>query len=451
MAWRGRGRVTPLEARPLERRARRADAGAGAARHDDRDRRGLSRARHDRSRRGAPAELRADARRRRRHAPGDPAAHVGGGRVGGGRDRQAAAEERRVVLRRLCTGGRRRSHPPAPGFRLRQWCSSAWVCSPSRRIRRRPSARGRSGGFSARTGITRRRGQLAVDVPGLVRPRIRGQRPLRPSGAHLVRGSTTRRCSILPNCTPSCSRSCRPRPSRSPRRSSASDRTRSSRRGTDRPEGPTACTTGWRGRCSTSRPTQVTITRYQSLDPIGHYFLRYAMPSGFGDVTGRRAADARFGARESLRVRLTRRSGAPSPRSAAMICCSSCPVTAWSRSASAKRILERIAGDPEISGTHEGAPDGFLMAYGASVANSQVARGAHRSSTSSRLCSIFSACRLGVTWTGTRAPTFFNRHLPRSARSHSSLPTIGEPGDLSQQLESNLTELGSWGVRELAS
>jgi hypothetical protein len=33
-----------------------------------------------------------------------------------------------------------------------------------------------------------------------------------------------------------------------------------------------------------------------------------------------------------------------------------------------KRLVERVIGDPEISGTHEAAPDGFLMAYGASVA-----------------------------------------------------------------------------------
>ena len=32
-----------------------------------------------------------------------------------------------------------------------------------------------------------------------------------------------------------------------------------------------------------------------------------------------------------------------------------------------KRLIERVIGDPEISGTHEAAPDGFLLAYGASV------------------------------------------------------------------------------------
>jgi hypothetical protein len=33
-----------------------------------------------------------------------------------------------------------------------------------------------------------------------------------------------------------------------------------------------------------------------------------------------------------------------------------------------KRLLERLVGNAEISGTHERAPDGFLMAYGEDVA-----------------------------------------------------------------------------------
>src|SRR5262249_20755315 len=33
------------------------------------------------------------------------------------------------------------------------------------------------------------------------------------------------------------------------------------------------------------RPAQVTSIRYQGLDPIGHYYLRFAVPSEFGDVT----------------------------------------------------------------------------------------------------------------------------------------------------------------------
>jgi hypothetical protein len=34
----------------------------------------------------------------------------------------------------------------------------------------------------------------------------------------------------------------------------------------------------------------------------------------------------------------------------------------------AKRLVERAIGDPDLNGTHDAAPDGFLMAYGGSVA-----------------------------------------------------------------------------------
>jgi predicted AlkP superfamily phosphohydrolase/phosphomutase len=37
-----------------------------------------------------------------------------------------------------------------------------------------------------------------------------------------------------------------------------------------------------------------------------------------------------------------------------------------------KRMLEVTIGDSNLSGTHEGAPDGFLMAYGASVVRARL-------------------------------------------------------------------------------
>jgi hypothetical protein len=41
-----------------------------------------------------------------------------------------------------------------------------------------------------------------------------------------------------------------------------------------------------------------------------------------------------------------------------------------------KRLLERLIGDPRFTGTHERAPDGFLLAYGSPVAPARQARGA---------------------------------------------------------------------------
>ena len=40
-----------------------------------------------------------------------------------------------------------------------------------------------------------------------------------------------------------------------------------------------------------------------------------------------------------------------------------------------KRLLERTIGNPNISGTHERAPDGFLLAYGTSVKPGRYSRG----------------------------------------------------------------------------
>ena len=40
-----------------------------------------------------------------------------------------------------------------------------------------------------------------------------------------------------------------------------------------------------------------------------------------------------------------------------------------------KRLLARIVGDPDATGTHENAPDGFLLAYGAQVEPGRHTRG----------------------------------------------------------------------------
>ena len=91
-----------------------------------------------------------------------------------------------------------------------------------------------------------------------------------------------------------------------------------------------------------------------------------------------------------------------------------------------KRLLERMIGDPDLSGTHEGAPDGFLMAYGASVARGAAARARRRSSTSRRRCCISSGCRSAATWTATRARISSSARSPTSGRSRSFRRTTDE-------------------------
>jgi hypothetical protein len=96
----------------------------------------------------------------------------------------------------------------------------------------------------------------------------------------------------------------------------------------------------------TTHPVQVALIRFQSPDQIGHYFLRYAVPSRFGDVR-------ELGPDDLLLV-----------------------VSGYGMEplSVSKRLLEQVIGDPEISGSHEAAPDGFLMAYGASVVRAKQLR-----------------------------------------------------------------------------
>ena len=112
---------------------------------------------------------------------------------------------------------------------------------------------------------------------------------------------------------------------------------------------------------------QVTLTRYQSLDPVGHYFLRYAVPSAFGDVP---AAEHRaLGSVLDRHYRLIdeaigRAIVALGPGDLLLV------VSGFGMEPMGlgKRVIERIIGDRDLNGTHDAAPDGFLMAYGGPVA-----------------------------------------------------------------------------------
>ncbi|MES1255844.1 MAG: alkaline phosphatase family protein [Acidobacteriota bacterium] len=116
-----------------------------------------------------------------------------------------------------------------------------------------------------------------------------------------------------------------------------------------------------------SRPPQVVLTRYQGLDPIGHYFLRYASPLEFGDLpdAGRRGLGAvledhyRF-----IDEAIGRAIEALGPDDLLLVASG----YGMEPMGMGKRLGERVLGDPYLSGTHDAAPDGFLLAYGAPVA-----------------------------------------------------------------------------------
>jgi len=111
---------------------------------------------------------------------------------------------------------------------------------------------------------------------------------------------------------------------------------------------------------------QFMAMRYQGLDTMGHYFLRQAVPRAFGDVS----EDERrqFGRVLEQYYRyiddeVGRAIDLLGPNDLLLV------VSAFGMEpvSMPKRVLERVLGNSELSGTHERAPDGFLMALGAAV------------------------------------------------------------------------------------
>ncbi len=115
-----------------------------------------------------------------------------------------------------------------------------------------------------------------------------------------------------------------------------------------------------------SMPTRFLAVRFPGVDAVGHYFLRYAAPSAFGDVSDDerrrygRILEQYYGFLDGQIGRLADRLG---PDDVLLV------VSAFGMEplSPGKRLLERLVGNAAVSGTHERAPDGFLLAYGAQV------------------------------------------------------------------------------------
>jgi hypothetical protein len=114
--------------------------------------------------------------------------------------------------------------------------------------------------------------------------------------------------------------------------------------------------------------------RLPGLDAMGHYFLRFANPSAFGDVSD---SDQRRLGRvlEEYYALIDRAIGRTldllGPDDLLLV------VSPFGMEplGPGKRLLERLIGNARLSGTHERAPDGFLLAYGEPVMPGRPARG----------------------------------------------------------------------------
>ncbi len=113
-------------------------------------------------------------------------------------------------------------------------------------------------------------------------------------------------------------------------------------------------------------PTRVTAIRYECLDAAGHYFLRYAMPWAFGDVSDeerQRYGHVLVAYYSAADVAVGRAMAALKPGDLLLV------VSGFGMEplGIGKRMLERAFGTAALSGSHERAPDGFLLAFGTMV------------------------------------------------------------------------------------
>ncbi len=111
----------------------------------------------------------------------------------------------------------------------------------------------------------------------------------------------------------------------------------------------------------------LALVRYRELDVAGHRFLRYAMPHQFGDVSPeerRRYGQVLEDAYARVDGLIGRALATLGPDDLLLV------VSGFGMEplSVGKRTLERAIGDPELSGSHEEAPEGFLLAFGAGVA-----------------------------------------------------------------------------------
>jgi hypothetical protein len=112
--------------------------------------------------------------------------------------------------------------------------------------------------------------------------------------------------------------------------------------------------------------------RYEGLDAFGHIYLADAQPERFGE---RRRVDPSRSVLDQYYDIIDREIGDAMRRLGATDLLLVVSSFGMEPTSPTKRLLARLLSSPDLAGTHEGAPDGFMLAYGSAVAPGQVDRG----------------------------------------------------------------------------
>ena len=125
---------------------------------------------------------------------------------------------------------------------------------------------------------------------------------------------------------------------------------------------------------SASMAPRLTALRYDGLDTVGHYYFRYTQPRTFRDVPEeerRRFSQVidRYYAFIDGEVGHALDGLAPGDLLVVVSGFGMQPLNP------VKQTIGRLLGDPDFSGTHERAPDGFLITYGSAVEPGRRPRG----------------------------------------------------------------------------
>ena len=115
--------------------------------------------------------------------------------------------------------------------------------------------------------------------------------------------------------------------------------------------------------------------RYQGLDTVGHYYMGDAHPSVVAD-TNQLERRRHLQVLDRYYTYIDAEIGAALAGLAADDLLIVVSGFGMQRQNLAKQIAGRLLGDPDLSGTHDRAPDGFLLAFGAAVQSGHGLRGA---------------------------------------------------------------------------